>query len=83
MDFRKKVDIEVEAYDEPAMKFVESRHSDTGYPIFWKPSHPASAIKNNARVVYILVHPRPWKAAMKEHLVDNIRRLYEQIKYSI
>lgn len=83
MDFRKKVDIEVEAYDELAMKFVESRHSDLGYPTFWKPSHPMAAMKNDTRVIYILVHPRHWKAAIKEHLVDDIQRLYAQIKYSI
>jgi hypothetical protein len=83
MDFRRKVDIDVEAYDESTMKLVDSRHSDQPYPTFWIPSDPTLAIKNHVRVVYILVHPRHWRTAIKENLADDIRRLYEQMRYSI
>jgi len=82
-DFRKEVDIDVEAYDGSAMNLVESQYTDIPYPTFWKPSDPQSAFKNNVRVVYILVHPRHWRTAVIENLTDDIRRLYEQIRYSI
>jgi hypothetical protein len=82
-NFRKEVDIDVEAYDGSAMNLVESQYTDIPYPMFWKPSDPMSAFKNNVRVVYILVHPRHWRTAIIENLTDDIRRLYEQIRYSI
>ena len=83
LDFRKRVDIDVEAYDESAMRLVESQYSDQAYPSFWIPSNPTLAIKSGTRVVYVLVHPRHWRTAIKENLVDDIRRLYEEMKYSI
>jgi hypothetical protein len=83
MSFRKEVDIDVEAYDESAMKLVESRFSDKPYPIFWAPFDPMLAIKNNVKVVYILVHPRHWRTAVIENFADDVQRFYEQIKYSI
>ncbi|GAQ24559.1 hypothetical protein [Tepidanaerobacter syntrophicus] len=80
-EFRDKNNIKLEVYDDSMMKYVTSRHSDCGYPVFWKPNSPKEAIKNHSPVIYILTHPRHWKANIKENIKDDYIRLIEGIKY--
>lgn len=82
-EFRCSNNIKLEVYDESIMKYVNSRYSDCGYPLFWKPSSPEEAINNDSRVIYILTHPRHWKSNIRENMKDNIIRMIEGIKYKI
>lgn len=75
--FRKEVEVELEVYDHDFMRFVTSRHSDAPYPAFWKPRNPLEAIRDGDPVVYILVHPRHWRANVQVNLVDDLSRLWE------
>jgi hypothetical protein len=84
LGFRRKLNIDVEVYDESAMKLVESRHSDDcPYPDFWKPSDPRLAIAGGAKVVYVLVHPRQWRSALWSNLLEDCNRIYSGIRYSL
>ena len=80
-DFRKDVNINLEAYDESANRLIESRHSDKPFPQFWAPVAPIQAIENHIGVIYVLIHPRQWRASIITNLKDNLKRLYEQLKY--
>lgn len=82
-EFRNRNKIKLEVYDDSIMKYVTSRHSDCRYPVFWKPSDPVEAICNNSPVIYVLTHPRHWKANIKENIKDGYNRLMEGIKYKV
>lgn len=83
-EFRAKNNIKLEVYDDNIMKYVTSRYSDAGYPMFWMSNSPHwEAIDNNSPVIYILTHPRHWKANITENIKDDFMRLYEGIKYRI
>jgi hypothetical protein len=79
---RKKLGIEVETYDTEFMKHVEQRFSDTLYPRYFSPCNPQEAIQNGARIIYLLTHPRHWDVNKWENTKDNVRRVWEGIKYS-
>ncbi|MGB9790946.1 MAG: hypothetical protein ACPLTR_00020 [Thermacetogeniaceae bacterium] len=75
--FRKEVDIDLEVYDLEFMRFITGRYSDATYPKFWRPQNPLEAIKAEEPVVYILVHPRHWRANVHVNLLDDLCRLWE------
>jgi hypothetical protein len=80
---REKLGIELEVYDDAMMKVVTSRHSDAFYPHFWKPDDPFQAIERGEKVIYILTHPRQWRVHFKVNLMDNLKRIWEGIRYYI
>lgn len=80
---RDQLGISLEVYDDAFMSFVTSRHSDTIYPHFYKPSSPLAAIAGGERVIYFLSHPRHWRANPKENFRDNMNRLLEDVKYRL
>jgi hypothetical protein len=82
-ELREQMGLEFEAYDELVNRCVTSRHSDTHYPRFWKPSSPLDAIGSGEPVVYVLVHPRHWRTNFVENAKDNTLRLWEGIRYAI
>ena len=79
---RKRLDIELEAYDATYMHLVQSRHSDCEYPEFWRPGDPRCAIEAGVGVIQVLVHPKYWWANCWVNLVDNTWRIYEGLLYS-
>jgi hypothetical protein len=81
--FRRSVGIVAEVYDQALMAPVTSRHSDTLYPRFWVPASPLAAVSQGEPVVYILVHPRHWRAAPAENLRDDLRRVAEGIAHAL
>jgi hypothetical protein len=81
-NFRELVGIELEVYDDAFMRYVTSRCSDTHYPIYWKPYNPIESIRNNEHVIYILVHPRHWKANVIINAIDDIKRINEAISFN-
>lgn len=80
-DFRRRAGVELETYDEAVMGHVTSRHSDTLHPRYWIPGSPELAIGRSEPVVYVLVHPRHWRAARSVNARDDLGRLSESIRY--
>ncbi len=79
--FRKEVGIELEVYDEAFMHHVISRHADCHYPQFWRPCHPIEAIYKGEPVIYLLIHPRHWRANICVNGVDDVRRVWQDFVY--
>ena len=80
--FRRSVGVVAEVYDQALMAPVTSRHADTLSPRFWVPASPLAALSHGDPVVYVLVHPRHWRAAPAENLRDDLRRVVEGIAYA-
>jgi len=83
MKLREMLNIELEVYDQPFMKYVTSRHSDSLYPRFYKPNSPFDAVQSGEKVIYFLSHPRHWRANPKENLADNVNRMVEGVRYRL
>jgi len=81
--FRDEVNIIVEAYDRALVDPVTSRHSDKAYPVFWSPDDPLNAFRKGTDVVYILLHPRQWRAMASYNLLDNAGRMWQGIRYRL
>ena len=77
---RERLGIELEAYDASFMNSIDARFSDTTYPNFWKPSTPDSALDRCKRI-YVLTHPRHWKACLRGNMNENFRRLQQDVVY--
>lgn len=74
--------IELECYDDVLLKNYGTILSDYHYPIFYKPRNPLDCIKEGHKVIYLLSHPRHWRATFWANTKDNLQRLIEGIKYS-
>jgi len=81
--FREEIGIKLETYDTVFMDYVDSRHSDTLYPEFWKPNSPLAAIERGAPVIYLLMHPRHWRSNIKENLSDDFNRAFEEVSFRL
>ncbi len=79
--FRREVNIRVEAYDQSFMSQVTARHCDKAYPVLWAPSDPLTALRQGNEVVYILTHPRQWRAVATVNLSDDLGRLWQGVRY--
>lgn len=80
---RAKLGIQLEVYDDVIMNYVTSRYSDTLAPAFWKPDSPLLSFHRSDHVIYILTHPRHWRIHIMENLRDNVKRLWEGIRYHV
>jgi len=78
---RQEMEIELEVYDEIFNQYVTSRHIDCAYPKFWRPSTPYEAIYRAEHVVYIITHPRHWRVNRNKNLIDDVKRLWEGLRY--
>ncbi len=75
--------IELECYNELLLKNYGTILSDHIYPSFYAPRNPFDCIKEGHKVIYLLTHPRHWKASVLSNTKDNLQRLIEGIKYSV
>lgn len=75
--------ITFECYDERLLKSLDVIHSDTHYPLFYRPSNPFNSIEKRFKVIYLLSHPRHWRSSTLENTVDNFKRLWEGFKYKL
>ena len=82
-ELRRRASVELEVYDQAVMKHTSSRHSDTGHPVYWVPESPRAAIARDEHVIYLLVHPRHWRAARVVNARDDLVRLAESIRYAL
>jgi hypothetical protein len=81
--FRDDAGVVLETYDEAIMGCVTSRHSDTLHPRYWIPGDPQEAIDRDESVVYLLVHPRHWRAARSVNARDDAVRFVEAVRYAV
>jgi hypothetical protein len=81
--FRKQVGVDLEVYDEAFLDCVSSRHSEVLPPHVWQPEDPLTAAEKGNHLIHVLVHPRNWQANPTENLVDDVKRLWQGISYSI
>lgn len=80
-DLKNSLGIELETYDHEFMRHITSRHSDTDYPEFYRPSSPVKSIAAGERVIYFLTHPRRWRSDFWVNTKDNITRVAEGLNY--
>lgn len=81
--FRKELGVEWEVYDASLNVGITSRFSDCIDPPKWKGGQPLAAVERGDAFVYILVHPRHWRAAALENAIDNVNRAYEGVLYNL
>jgi hypothetical protein len=78
---RQRFGITAEAYDEWVNAPVQARFSDAAPPEWWMPGPPEDAIRNRVPFIYILVHPRQWRANRVENGRLEIERAIEGWSY--
>ena len=79
--FRHHVGVELETYDETFMHVVSSRHADAQRPTYWIPDDPGGAIQRGESVVYLLIHPREWRAERSTNARADMMRLWQGLLY--
>jgi len=81
--FRARAGVDLETYDDAFMRHVTARHSDDMPPESWQPSDALEAIRSGSKVVYLLVHPRNWRADRRVNARDDVRRVRDGISYAL
>jgi hypothetical protein len=81
--FRQDTGIELETYDDAIMRHVTSRHADTLHPRYWASEDPRAALNRREPIVYLLVHPRHWRAAPVVNARDDLTRLRQTLAYRL
>lgn len=83
-DFRKRLNILVEAYDDSFMKNVTCRISDLGkIDKIWTPRSFFDALASNEHVLYVLIHPRQWHTRIASNIKENWTRFIEGFLYAM
>ena len=78
---RKRLEIELEVYDEALSKYIDRRCSDVPPPLYWHPSSPQEAMAAGVNIIHVLVHPRNWRTDLRANIADNTNRLIEVLRY--
>lgn len=81
--FRQAVGIQLETYDPAFLDTISSYHRDLMYPASWMHGDPFEAIDRAEPVVYVLIHPRPWRVDRMANLRDDVTRLQEELAYRL
>ena len=80
-EFRASAGVDLEVYDDALVRHVTSRHSDTAPPRCWIPADPVPGTADSPEVMYLLVHPRHWHVDRRANAVDDVRRVWEGVRY--
>jgi hypothetical protein len=81
--FRTDVGIDLEGYDDELLALMPVRSSDTAPPRCWRDEDPTAALQRGEPVVYVLLHPRHWRAAPLVNARDDLRRLWEGAQFAL
>jgi hypothetical protein len=82
-EFRRQVGVEFEVYDPALNALVDARFCDRPYPTSWSPREPQSVLaERDARIVYIMIHPRHWRADAVCNLRDDVGRVWDEVRYA-
>jgi len=79
-ELRKKIGISCETYDKDVMDSFDIYVSDSPYPIFYTPKSVFEYI-GKKNIICMLSHPRHWRVNLEINTVDNIKRVYEELKW--
>lgn len=82
ISLRKKLNIEIEAYDEFIMEHVSIRLADQVLLEDFA-TKTKKAIADGMKIIMILTHPRNWEVDFIANNRENIKRLYQGIKYKL
>lgn len=80
LNLRKELGILCETYDKDIMDSFNIYVSDRQYPIFYFPK-PIFEYIGDKNIICMLSHPRQWRKNIFINLFDNLKRLYEGIKW--
>ncbi len=80
-ELRERLGIGFETYDEPVKKTFDFYLSDKLYPIFYSPKNIFDVIDEEYQVICMLSHPRHWRTNFIVNTVDNLKRIYEGLKW--
>lgn len=78
IDWRRKMGIEYEAYDEKITSAYNNHVSDSPYPVRFKGAHPLSMIASRKSFLF-LTHPRWWHRNVFANLTELSIRVKDQI----
>jgi hypothetical protein len=78
---REEFGILAEVYDEWLNAPVTLRLSDKDAPDWWSPMPFREALRNSPACLYVLVHPRQWRANFRENVKAEAIRLAEGIRF--
>ncbi len=81
--FRAEVGVDLEGYDDELLEGMPFRSSDTAPPRCWRDEDPVVALTRGEPVVYVLFHPRHWRAAPLTNARDDARRLWEGARFAL
>jgi len=81
-EVRQRLGVANEVYDAALAAPVEARYCDRPYHQKWDAGDPRSITPSKARVVYLLVHPRHWRASPACNLYDDAGRIWEAVRYA-
>jgi peptidoglycan/xylan/chitin deacetylase (PgdA/CDA1 family) len=70
-----------EVYDEWLNTPVTLRLSDKDAPDWWSPMPLREALRKKPACLYVLVHPRQWRANIRENLKAEAVRLVEGVRF--
>lgn len=77
---REELSLTCEGYDDSLMNSFDAYISDKQYPIFYSPVNIFESIGKDD-VICLLTHPRQWNTNFYVNTKDNIKRIYEGIKW--
>jgi len=77
---RKELGIVCETYDKDIMDSFDIYVSDKAYPLFYAPKSIFEYI-GEKNIICMLSHPRQWRANWLVNTIDNIKRIYEGVKW--
>jgi len=80
MRLRDELGIVCETYDKDIMESFDMYISDKAYPQFYAPK-PIFDYIGNKDTLCMLTHPRQWRTNSVINTMDNIKRVYEGIKW--
>jgi hypothetical protein len=80
--FRNETGIQLEAYDDALLRNFARRYSDAPHPRFDSTHGPLAEDSAVPTVVQLLVHPRHWGANRPRIVLENAKRVWEELAYT-
>ena len=79
---RERAGIDLEAYDAEVEDCLAFRARDMPYPVEWRSSDPAAAIRDGVGPILILTHPRQWGRQWYWNAREDLKRTAEGLLFN-